>query len=484
MKKLTKGGGVLFLVAAIVAGVAIWLFDRHEPVARLRLPDGMELRLEYVTYGTEHRMPGAGHLLGWASGVAERWALPGIRSKQPEYLYASKEPTLGLWFTQFDPKSGKFLPVDDQLTILSARTRSEPAGQNEIFHYDEMGHSPPVPHVICISSLYDRRAENLELEVSMKGAETTFVVPNPAAKMEFPVWRPEPVPQTRRIGEYDVVLRSLAVRSNGNKPSGPRGERRLGESFAQTEFEILHHGKKAKGLKAIEGIRAVDVLLLDATGNATAEDEPPPLSEPAWKVRATVIRTGDYPFAPNEGVTMGPVPMPAEGKYEILRLPAAEGKKSLRLAALLGPGNYVWREEGFVQARKVVSVQEFEEAMAATPTVHTLVINTRLPALVLLYEQDDARMPEESMTPAIAARLHWGGRSAGLHDDSDGTSCAWLFNDERYDLPNFYELVDFDVPAPPPGTPVSLQIVPVKPESVDFIVAPPEPEKIPAEQGR
>lgn len=95
------------LIGTAIAGL-VWYFPQHEPVARMTLADGTELRVEYVTYGTEHRVPGAGQFKAWASRQAQRWPRLGISIYEAEYRHQTEEPELILWVTHFNPKTREF----------------------------------------------------------------------------------------------------------------------------------------------------------------------------------------------------------------------------------------------------------------------------------------------------------------------------------------------------------------------------------------
>jgi hypothetical protein len=100
----------VFLVAVVAVGLAFY-GTRHQPVARIPLPDGTELRLEYVTYGTEHRVAGAGRFKAWLSRQAQRWPRLNMPVYQAAYEYSSEEPQLMLCLPGSIPRRASFSPT-------------------------------------------------------------------------------------------------------------------------------------------------------------------------------------------------------------------------------------------------------------------------------------------------------------------------------------------------------------------------------------
>jgi hypothetical protein len=194
------------ILLAVAVGLALFLI-RHQPIARIPLPDGTELRLEYVTYGTEHHVPGAGRLRAWASRLAQRWPKLGIPVYQAEYSYRFQEPQLVLWFTQFDPKTGKFLPGLIWGLEVETGDGYSVVGPADNFARD----APPMPHGAFCAAVYDRRKAELKLRLHIQNRTAVVSIPNPAANEHYPAWQPESLPQFRRVGELEVVLRSMAA---------------------------------------------------------------------------------------------------------------------------------------------------------------------------------------------------------------------------------------------------------------------------------
>lgn len=460
------GSVVLF---ALVVGVVVYR-PAHEPVARMALPDGTELRVEYVTYGTEHQIPGVGRFVAWASRLAARWPRLEISEQAAEYRYLTDTSQLVLWLTIYDPKARTFSPglggvhvqtvnEPDYLADLRlTRHPEDPKDYEELVAFDYMG---PTPHLVLPVDPYDRRNAKLRLRIEVAGAVSEMVVPNPAAKVRFPEWRTEALPQSRRIGELELVLRSLTTLRREDNQS----------LVVTPEFDVLFHGKLARGLTFDRWV------FTDATGNKGTTDSPPPLSERAWKVETTLVRTGDYPFAADEGLMFGPVPMPDGGKYEVFSLPDEAANKGLRLAVLLGPGWYVWKGGTFLEARGAVTEGEAGAYRGRPEMKDALMINTTTSVVVFLFvgEADGSVKWIEGRLSSMVARTLWDDHAYGLPVGS-GVSVTHSFPTKRVVETMVYEVSNWKGWPPAVGTPVRVQCVPlpVTPERVEFLVQPPK----------
>ena len=287
----------------ILLGVAVltvvgfgWVKLRrgHEPVARWPLPDGTELRLEQVTYGTHHVMPGAGKIADWYDDMTMRfrlWRLPWLTG---EYTEDTDSPCPVLWFTRRDPAKGKF----DSVQIDSVEVVREPYFRSRL--YGGSGDHPPRPNIRYAVLCYDRRKPTFRVRAVVADKTFEFDVKNPVAGAVFPEWTPEPLPQTKKTGDFEVILRGFDVTQDFN-----------GEPVLDVLADVLKDGKEADDIFAF-------LDYADATGNAYDSFHlwgMPPLAEPAWKVRVSIRPKDD---ANNELGTVefivAPPKLPAEGK--------------------------------------------------------------------------------------------------------------------------------------------------------------------------
>lgn len=462
---------LIVLALTVVVGVLVaWLF-RHRPIARLTLPDGTELRLEYVTYGTEHRVPGAGRFGEWLSQKAQRWPGLGVRVYRAEYRYTFETPTLLLWFTHFDPKTGQLVPAPG-VEVHALEGHSFFADQGMYVN------SPPMPHATCIGFVYERRQPEIRLRFgeSNLGAgqpnPTAIVtIPNPAAKTTFPTWHPEPLPQTRRIGEVEAVLR--AVKASRYKDTS--------EIEITPQFEALYHGGDTPG------ISWGDWEIMDVTGNLGTEYRPPPLEEPVWKLRKPFTRTQDFPFSATDGRLLGPVRMPEPGKCAVLPLSERDIKWGFQFVVVLGPGYYRWEKGVLVDAR--VPRPEGKEwwASSGEPVKKdTRIVYCSAPSVFFAYSEGQG-FDFEGGNPfedGRVVRVYSDNDAYGLSEDTRFAGLSGFEIGDNAVRGACYALTRSDKPelsdanpakSLPAGTELWIQVVPVKMEYLEFLIVPPKP---------
>jgi hypothetical protein len=351
-------------------------------------------------------------------------------------------------------------------------------------YYDRM---LPMPHAIFTAQSYDRRKAELPLRVSCQGRTATFVVRNPLANAQFPAWQAEPLPQTRRVGEVEVVLRALtasrrspesAITSDdddtphaGEKPDLSQLTIFNPPAEVEAEIAVLHDGREVPGLIFTDGLN-----IFDATGNEGDEQHPPPYSEPVWKVQKTMMRTEDFPFALTDGAAFGPVAMPGAGKGQVLSVPAERRKEGFRIVALLGPGSYVVQEGAILNSGRPLSEREFGDVPAAEKD--SVVINTPVPVVAILFVAPYPQWDTEGGT-YHTVRFWRDGRGSKMGPNGERED-AWRADSHHTFAGNVIvalEIYDFGpdgTSAPPAGAPISIQIVPLREETVEFLVAPPK----------
>lgn len=439
----------------LAAGFSIAKFRavKHEPVARWTLPSGSELRLEYVTYGTQHRIAGAGVFLAWLSQTANGWLPLRLPYYQAEYRVEDTEfPCPVLWFTLLDSQTGKL----SQSKIGNVEVLAEPgAVRLRSLNGNMSTTNGPFPCAAFRITAYPRRAESIRLRIDLGSQIVEGNIPNPARGQLFVEWKPEPLPQIRRVGTREFTLNKLTLHRWTDGP--PKGLLQFGATFTIREPS----GEEASDFN-------VGSELLDATGNKHIEVLP--MDEPAWKIRAYFRRNGGYPFAANEGLTFGPVEMPGPGEHREFEIPAAERKNGIRFAALVGKGSYVWEDGKYLTGFAAVPAPG-EANGAYGPGSHVRLVQTfSEPALMLLL---DGKPTEKWLkcSGQIVVRLHLGGKGYEMHGGGGGGSTDGNGNqkiEKQFNAP-----WDTQGNRLPLSGPVSIQIVPVEPEIVEFIVAPP-----------
>ena len=252
----------------------------HEPVARFPLPDGTELRLEQVTYGTHHVMPEAGKLLGWLTQKAAPWSLGRIEPRLGEYTIKTRSVCPVVWFSCYDPRTRKFVePPKFNVPLL------EPGSFTQNFPFDRYEVYPKMAFML---ESYDRRLPTFRMRVDAQGKTFYTELPNPATGITFPKWQPEPLPQTRRLGRFEITLRSIYAESEG-----------YASPIIFPDLEFRDTGGADDG-------RVISFEWSDATGNFIQASDGMtyslPLQEPAWKLRVKFIY--DYDGAKAKGGTV------------------------------------------------------------------------------------------------------------------------------------------------------------------------------------
>ena len=441
------------LLLAVVFGFAKYC-GKHEPVARWTLPDGTELRLEYVTYGTQHRIAGVGVFRAWLSQTANRWLHLRLPYYQAEYRVEDTEfPCPVLWFTLLDPRTGKLsAPKIDGVEVLAEpgaiRLRSLNGNMNTTID--------PFPCAAFRITAYPRRAESIPLRIDVGGQIIKENIPNPARGQSFVEWKPEPLPQTKRVGTREFTLKTFELfRSEAGTA---KGMVRFSSTFAVRDASA----EVSRGFN-------VGRELLDATGNLHLEILP--LDEPAWKVRASFRRTGDYPFAASEGLMLGPVETPEPGAYGEFEVSEAERKNGIRLAAIVGTGRFIWEDGKFLNAKAVAALWDGSLG-GFGPGGHVRFSQSYSePGLMLLIEGTEAQKWVKAENHLVI-RLHTGGKGYDL--GSGGGSASTDGNGVRHIKRVFAAPLDERRNRVPLSGPISIQIVSVENETVDFLVAPPK----------
>ena len=147
------------------------------------------------------------------------------------------------------------------------------------------------------------RARTLRFGATIDGQQFEFETVNPAWRINLPVWKAEPLPQTREIGGVALTLRGLKVETSEHKATNwipiPEWAVTKGEAKADQWFDVK-------------------VSYEDADGNVSQFMAL--FSALVWKVRATVTHSRFYPFPEAED------PAPLEFEF-FVRPPAIPGAK-------------------------------------------------------------------------------------------------------------------------------------------------------------
>jgi hypothetical protein len=196
----------------LLAGMAGWISLRGKQPIQVAIADGRIIQIEGVTYGTKHRIGQPAVVLDrlhpWIPQRVYDWFKP----KHPESKIDLDRPALVIWINALDPKTGT--NVDCQ------RLRAELVSRNGDFfqsHPHWFGGQKfwRVGHVF---DSWPRDEKLLTWQVTPHRMHQTTIVTlenpylTPALK-----WTGQPLPQTRLLGESELVLDALQTRTNGGK---------------------------------------------------------------------------------------------------------------------------------------------------------------------------------------------------------------------------------------------------------------------------
>jgi hypothetical protein len=202
--------GILLLL--LLAGIACWISFQGEQPIQVAIADGRIIQIEGVTYGMKHRMGQPSVVLNrfqpWLPQRIYDWLKP----KHPESTIELDRPALVIWINAVDPKTGT--NVDCQ------RLRTELVGQKgDLFeshpHWSGSQKFWRVGHVFYS---WPRDEKLLTWRITPHRMDLTSVVRlhNPHVTSALN-WTGQPLPQTRLLGETELVLDGLQTRTNGSK---------------------------------------------------------------------------------------------------------------------------------------------------------------------------------------------------------------------------------------------------------------------------
>jgi hypothetical protein len=296
-----------------LAGGAYWWLSRPQVIT---FSDGSKLTLLGVEYGKRHAVPG---------GKPPPGSPRIVRAAGPQLVPG---PPNG---------NGSFTTLNDTLVVwVRAKyhyTTNQPGQPSQyrgfqLYVYDKdgtaygfgssrnMSDSPQGDDILPILfDAFPRRQGKLYLRAEESGSggqkisDEKFIVSNPAAKMSFAKWTPEPVPDTQTNGDWAMTVTKLVAgvnmpyQTNSDNPGDARNK----------GVQVTFHAERAG--KRVTNWQLASVEITDATGNRTAINSWPKgvgqvqwngdegaftypyglwPDEPAWKLRLEMTQTSDF----------------------------------------------------------------------------------------------------------------------------------------------------------------------------------------------
>ena len=243
-------GLVLLLAFLIVLGIAP--SPPTGPLARVQLADGRILQVEGVTFGTRHQI-GRRSLVErfepWLPQRVNQFFAP----RFPRSEINLEQPALVVWVNALNPTTGKHVDCQgirvefvDQAGDLFGEETSSWFGGTAFWR---VGH---------VFRTFPRTQHTLTLQVTPWNthAGVRLELPNPHITA-FATWSGEPLPQQKRVGNLEVVLTELLMRTNG----GPSKSWQTCSRYWEPIWELRQTGKPAVGWDAPEWVAE------DPTGN-------------------------------------------------------------------------------------------------------------------------------------------------------------------------------------------------------------------------
>lgn len=350
---------VLIFIAA--AAMMLTACSRPAPPASITLPDGTVVKIEGVTFGTNHISPASSpmqRLFDRLQANVQPWIsrMTGLKPK-PARRTTTTEPSLVVW-AQID--SLMSTSQWGQVHIWLADEQGISSGQdaNRTYWGPSFGTAQTANQSQPLTfGVFPRRGKTIQIHVGFRpsGDSKTkfagkFTVANPDQRAPVD-WRAETLPATKSSGDLSCTLTHIAMGyGNNTSTEGRRGgppivSRNLDDSIERrTEVGLMFRQPGAES----NAWQAVDIRLADATSNTLAASSHswdgghesvlfrPALwpAEPAWRLTFEAKRTKDAGFASDELLVFTNVPLPALNETNAPGLEFSTSNATVRLEGI------------------------------------------------------------------------------------------------------------------------------------------------------
>lgn len=307
-----KRAFIILLVLAALLGVAMFLWLAAQPSSApvsgpIVLPDGSWMRIEAVTYGTNHLVgPPLAHVANrMPPSVRGLMARTIGRRAVMRFSHTTPSPTLVLWLNR-GIMAAPFPTNTGYLDCVLSAPDGTVSG-------DAVRYAARYPLETQEFTVFPRREREIVLSIYyhdatgavFKRGAVTFENP---VHLRHPVWRPEPLPSTKRAGDVEVTLQKIRTGLDGHLD---RSQTFTTNRMDGTNVTVcLLRLRPSANTNEIWRVTSVETS--DPTGNRVASKSlrqdnntgyvmfSPALwaSEPAWRLSFELKRTAG--FKPDE----------------------------------------------------------------------------------------------------------------------------------------------------------------------------------------
>lgn len=313
-------------------GAVIWVFSRSTPVPQIVLANGTVLRVEALTYGTNHVFTTESE---WKRRI--RALLPqklrgllGPEAYRNELNQAEEE--LVIWISQYDPiKDAYLMPTFDECEIIAENGQRFRIGSSSSGSYSGFSEKH------FYTRLFPRRQKTFKLCFEENGHKLELDIANPFV-WSGTEWTAKALPQTQTVNQVDFVLEKVDIQLSSD-----------GDSWTTTKFAVYAGNEdRTKWYEARP-------IFGDVTGNWNYNTLS--TSEPVWKVQTKFHRTAQAVFSTNEIISLMETAIPTSGEYQIIPITEELKAAGVKFIALAGPGRFRFENE------KCISAQPWETHM-------------------------------------------------------------------------------------------------------------------------
>ncbi len=205
---LSAMAGVILL--GVILAPMFW--GRNES-KEVRLADGRLFRIEAVTFGTNHVVGKGDWWLFRLRKILPTSVIQFLTPVRGQSSQTTDRPALIVWVHAFDTSKGQYLDCQGvQAAFVDEQGDVYPA--NGSSHGSFSGGFNRQAHIFYV---FPRRPTKLKLQLTPWRSDQSSVVEiaNPARPTDVAGWTPEDVPATHRIGNLEITLDSLVIKTNG-----------------------------------------------------------------------------------------------------------------------------------------------------------------------------------------------------------------------------------------------------------------------------